>query len=77
MKIEKFIALIADEFDETAPELFKPDTKYKEIKEWSSLTALSVIALIDEEFEKKLTGADLHNCNTLKDLYTLVESKNV
>lgn len=77
MKIENFIETIAGEFDETAPELFKPDTKFKELEEWDSLVALSVIAVIDEEFDLKVTGADLRNSDTLNDLFTLVVSKNV
>jgi len=77
MKIEKFVALIAEEFDETAPELFNPNTRYKELNEWGSLIALSIIAIIDEEFEIRITGADLSNCDTLNDLFTLVESRNV
>lgn len=77
MKIDNFVELIANEFEETAPELFKPETKFKDLEEWDSLVALSIIAIVDEELEIQITGADLKSCNTLSDLFNLVLSKNV
>ena len=75
MKLEEFVKAFAAEFEETAIELFTPKTIYKELDEWSSLTVLSIIAIVDEEFEKQITGADLRACNTIEDLYNLVQSK--
>ena len=55
--------------------LCAPDTEFKNLEEWSSLTALSVISMIDEEMEKRITGADIRNCSTIKELFELTESK--
>lgn len=75
MTLDEFVKAFAAEFDETPEEVFKADTKYRELDEWGSLTALSIIALAMEEFEKKITGADLRSCNTIEDLYNLIQSK--
>jgi len=72
MYLEKFISLFAEEFDETPADVFNPETVYKDLDEWDSLTALSIIAMIDDEFEKEITGADLRNCTTIKDLHELI-----
>ena len=40
--MEKFIELFANLFDETDINVFTPQTKFKELEEWSSLIALSV-----------------------------------
>lgn len=72
MEINEFVKLIADEFEETDAKLFKADTVFKDLDEWDSLVALSIIAVIDEEFEKQITGADLKSCNTISDLFNLV-----
>ena len=48
---------------------------FKGLDEWGSLTALSIIAMVDEEFGKRITGADLRSVETIKDLYNLVMSK--
>lgn len=75
MNLEEFVARFAEEFDETPAEQFKADTVFKSLDEWGSLTALSIIAMVDEEFEKRITGADLRSVDTIQDLYNLVMSK--
>ena len=51
MEIKEFIQNFADQFDDTDASVFTSETKFKELEEWSSLTALSVIAMIDEEYD--------------------------
>lgn len=75
MTLENFIEKFAAEFDETPKEMFSPETEYKNLEEWSSLTALSIISMVDEEMEKRITGADIRNCRTIKELFNLAESK--
>lgn len=75
MDLNEFVNLFAEQFDDTPAESFKNDTNYKSLDEWSSLVALSVISMIDEEFEKRVTGADIRSCNTIEELYNLVQSK--
>lgn len=75
MELLDFVSHFAGEFDETPEEEFAPDTVFKELDEWSSLTALSVISMIDEEMDKRITGADIRNSATIKDLYELALSK--
>ncbi|WP_303208392.1 phosphopantetheine-binding protein [Bacteroides oleiciplenus] len=74
MKIEEFVEKFASEFDETPVELFKAETVFKELDEWGSLVALSIISMIDEEYNKRITGADIRKCETIKDLYELAEN---
>ncbi len=75
MTLDEFVTAFAEEFDETPAEQFNADTVYKELDEWGSLTALSIIALAMEGFNKKITGADLRACNTIEELYNLIQAK--
>lgn len=75
MNLEEFIENFAGEFDETPAEVFTPSTEFKSLDEWSSLIALSIIAMVDEGFEKTITGADLRSVSTLEELYNLILSK--
>jgi acyl carrier protein len=75
MNLNEFVTRFASEFDETPQEQFSPATVFKELNEWSSLTALSIISMIDEEFEKRVTGADMRTVSSIEDLYNLVASK--
>ena len=74
MKLEEFVEKFADEFSETPSGEITAETKYKELKEWGSLTALSILSMIDEEYDQMLAGATLRKFETVKDLYEYVES---
>lgn len=73
--LEEFVALFAEQFDETEPEVFTGDKLFREVDEWSSLIALSVIAMVDEEFGVTLKGDDIKNSNTVEDIYNAVKAK--
>lgn len=75
MTLENFINLFAEQFDDTPAEEFTPTTAFFELKEWSSLTALSIISMIDDEFEKRITGADLRSVKTIEELYNFIQTK--
>lgn len=75
MTLDEFVTAFAEEFDETPTEQFKPITDFKGLDEWGSLTALSIIAMVDENLEKRVTGANLRECTTIEDLYNLALSK--
>ena len=75
MTLDEFVARFAEEFDETPIEEFKAETVFKDLDEWGSLTALSIISMVDEEYDKRITGADLRSVSTIEELYNLVESK--
>ena len=48
MTLEEFVNRFADEFDDTPKELFKAETRYRELDEWSSLSGLSIISMVDD-----------------------------
>lgn len=75
MDLNEFVKHFAEQFDEIPPETFKPTTVFKDVEDWSSLTALSIIAMVDEEMEQRITGADIRNSNTIEDLFLLIQSK--
>ena len=75
MELQDFVQHFAEQFDETEMSDFKPDTKFREINEWSSLLALSIIAMADEEYEVKLKGEDIRNSQTIEDLFNIVKTR--
>ena len=75
MELKEFIRLFAEEFDETPSEVFQPDTNYLELDVWSSLTALSIISMVDENFDLQLTGADLRSAKTIEELFDIIQNK--
>ena len=72
MSLEQFIENFSDLFDETDSDTIVATTQFKDLEEWSSLVALSVIAMIDEEYDVEFRGDDIRNSTTVEDLYNTV-----
>jgi len=75
MELNDFVKKFAEQFDDTDPEEIKADTEFKNLDEWGSLVALAVIAFVKTEYGKTVTGKEIRECNTVKDLFNLVASK--
>ena len=75
MNIQDFIKNFSNEFDETPAEQIMPETKFRELEEWSSLIALSIIAFVDQEYDVRLTGDEIRKCETVNDIYATVANK--
>ena len=75
MEIKDFIEKFAEQFDDTDANEIQAETVFKELDEWSSLIALSVIAMVDEEYEVTLKGEDIGKSTTVEDLFNVVKAK--
>jgi len=74
MELKDFIKNFANQFIDTPAEEISADTRYKDLDEWSSITTLSVIAMIDENFEILLSGDDVRSVDTIEELYQKVKA---
>jgi acyl carrier protein len=75
MDIHEFIENFAAQFDDTDAALFTAETKFKQLDEWSSLTALSIIAMVDDEYDVIIKGNDILSSDTIQDLFNIVEKQ--
>jgi acyl carrier protein len=75
MEIKSFIENFADQFDEMDPSVLTPETEFKQLEGWNSLVALSIIAMIDEEYDVTVKGNDITGATTIEDLFKTVQSK--
>ena len=75
MEINEFIEKFAEIFDDTYAATLSPETKFRELDEWSSLSALGVIALADEDFDVELTGNEMRQANTIQELFDFITKK--
>ena len=73
--LKEFVELFAEQFDDTDPSEITAATVFHDLDEWSSLIGLSLIAMVDEEFEVALKGDDVKNSVTVEDLYKRVIAK--
>lgn len=75
MDIKEFISNFADQFDDLDASVLTPETEFKQLDDWNSLVALSVIAMVDEEYDVTIKGDDIRNAKTIADLYNNVKAK--
>jgi acyl carrier protein len=75
MELSKFIENFADQFEDTDPSEIKAETVFHDLDEYSSLIALSIIAMVDEEYDVQLKGDDMRSAVTVEDLFNIVKSK--
>lgn len=72
MDISSKLALIEECMDIDEGTL-KPEDQLSDFEEWDSVTALSIIAMVDEQFGKTLTGDELKEARTVADLIAMME----
>lgn len=75
MDLNDFIGKFAEQFDDTDPAEISASTEFKKLDEWSSLIALSIIAMADEEYDVTLKGDDIRNAVTVEDVFNTIKSK--
>lgn len=75
MDINKFIIDFIDQFEELNANTITPQTVFKDLDEWSSLSALSIIAMANEEYGVMLKGEEIRTAVTVEDLFNIIKSK--
>lgn len=75
MEIKDFIEKFCDAVEVENPETVNADTDFHSLDEWSSLAALSIIAMVDDEYDVVIKGDDIRNSDTIEDLFNAVKSK--
>lgn len=75
MEIKEFIENFAAQFDDTDASEFKPETVFHELDEYSSLIALTIIGMIDEEYGVSIGAEEMSAAVTIEDLFNIVKSK--
>ncbi|MEI6880476.1 MAG: phosphopantetheine-binding protein [Bacteroidota bacterium] len=73
MKINEFIIDFSNQFD--TPIEINENTTFKDLEEWDSLTALSIILMVDEKYGMMLTGDEIRNSQTINDLFEVLKNK--
>lgn len=76
MNIRTFIENFSDQFDDTELSEFSATTNFRELDEWSSLTALAVLNMINKKYGKTVKADEMKDTETIQELYELVVSKS-
>lgn len=73
MNINDFIKKFAEvvEIDDVA--MLSGATEFRELDEWNSLAALSIISMFEDELDKELPVAEFKKAHTIEDLFNFAQ----
>lgn len=75
MSVEEFIIELEGNIVGAAPGTLRPDTRFRDLPYWDSLTALTTLATYDSCFGLQISGQQLESCQTLHDIFNLSQVK--
>jgi acyl carrier protein len=71
---EKFINLFKETLEINSQDITL-DTKFRDLENWDSLSFLSVLAMIDEEYDVVIEGNDFRRLVTIEDLISEIRKR--
>lgn len=75
MDIKNFIENFASLFTQSDSSEFSEETEFKKLPEWSSLLALSVIAMVEDEYDVLLKSTDIVGSSTIRELFDIISAQ--
>ena len=66
--MQKFLELVAEIF-EVEPEEIAMETVFRDLDDFSSLVGFSLLVMMEDEYDVKVTVDEFMQCNTIGDLY--------
>ena len=72
MNLQEKLALIEEVLD-VAEGSLTPETLLAEVDEWDSIAALSLVVMLDEKFEKTVSGAQIKALASISDILAYME----
>lgn len=72
MGIQEFIEKFEQQLEDVEPGTITATTNYRELEEWDSMTSLVIIAMVDREYNKQISGNDIMNAATVEELFNII-----
>lgn len=71
MTFEEFIDEFVTVFDETSKDELKPETKFRDLDEWSSLHGLATMNMLEQVYGHKVSVNDMKKMTTIQELFDM------
>lgn len=75
MEQQEFIAKFSEQFFDTDPAEFKPETEFRLFEEWSSMTGLCILTMIKDEYGFFMDPKEFKACTTVQDVFNAVKAR--
>lgn len=74
MNIQEFITKFAEMLEIEDVDSLTPETQFRDLDEWSSISVMEFIAFADENYGKQIGDVHIKSCQTIQDLYNLIKA---
>ena len=71
--MDKFLESLSEAFERDG---IKPDDEFRDYEEWDSMAYLSVIAMIDENYDIVIPGEEFSKLNKVVDIYNYINGNH-
>ena len=75
MGLNTFIKNFEEAVEDVEVDTLAADTSFRSLEQWDSLAVLTVIAMVDAEYDVRLKAKELKQVATLAELHELVAAK--
>jgi acyl carrier protein len=75
MSLNAFVANFANAVEVEAARI-NAASEFKKLENWDSLSALSIIAMVDDAYQVSIGGEELESSDTVGDLWSLISTKH-
>lgn len=75
MSIEQFIKDFENAVEDVEPGTLNAETVFKSLEQWDSLSVLTVIAMVDADYDVRIKAKELKQVETLSELFSVVSNK--
>ena len=75
MSIEQFIEDFENAVEDVDTGSLSAETVFRSLEQWDSLAVLTVIAMVDADYDVRLKAKEFKAVETLVELYALIEAK--
>ncbi|MBU2494617.1 MAG: acyl carrier protein [Bacteroidetes bacterium] len=77
MELNDFLRKFEYAIEDVEPNSVDADLDFQNnLEQWDSLAAMTLLAMIDNEYDVVLTGEELISCKTVNELFELIKSKS-
>lgn len=75
MKIEDFVTNFESSIEGIPPGTLTPETVFRDLPQWDSLGALTLLVMVNTEFGVTMTGNELKACSTIREIHDMISKK--
>lgn len=76
MEFEDFKVKFVDQLIDEDDNAIEKDTMFRNLSSWDSLTAMAVIAMIEDDYGVKIAPEEFKKLNTVEDIFNLIVTDN-